>query len=51
MNVAGLWYEKPCPSGKFCVQSGTAAPVKVSDNYWTEQGATADTTNKASDGY
>ena len=19
MSVAGLWYEKPCPSGKFCV--------------------------------
>ena len=51
MDEPGLWYVKPCPSGKFCPASGTAAPSTVSTGYWTEQGAVADMLNKCEPGY
>lgn len=51
MNEPELWYQKPCPAGKYCPASGTAAPAQVSTGYYTEQGELADSANACEDGY
>ena len=51
MNESGLWYEKPCPAGKYCPSGVTTAPDTTTSGYWTEQGATSGTANTCADGY
>jgi len=50
-NEEELWFEKPCPSGKFCAAGVTTAPADVSVGYYTKQGEKADSTNKCNAGY
>ena len=34
-NEAGLWFEKPCPSGKFCAAGVTTAPADATAGTYT----------------
>jgi hypothetical protein len=51
MNEKGLWYQKACPSGKYCPASGTAAPATISEGFYSAEGATSDSVDKCEDGY
>ena len=50
-NELGLWFEKPCPSGKFCAAGVTTAPADVGVGYYTKQGEVSGTANKCDQGY
>lgn len=50
-DETGLWYDKKCPSGKYCLATAGQAPQTESSGYWTKQGAGVAQANKCGTGY